>query len=333
MKLRCCWTVAIMLLTFSVMAAAQAPDPAGETLKHAAHLVAAGKYDDALKAYKDANKRKKGNCAPCYLGMAVAFTKLGDAKSALESSEKALKVASDDLARAQGHSFRGDALMALAGGQKNKLTEAENEFRQALQLEPDNPAFHLKLGIALAKQMRDAEAVAEFKESSTLELHGEVADLARALAVNPRRAREPFAPDFRIQTLNGETVSLSSFAGKVVVLDFWATWCPPCRAAIPDVKDLIKKYGSDQLVIISLSWDEDEKTWRDFIAKHQMNWIHARDSESQISNTLGVRSVPTYLVIDGDGFIKERIVGTNPQQSLAYRLREKLQSMPQLAKK
>jgi thiol-disulfide isomerase/thioredoxin len=302
--------------------------------KSGEQFLAAGKVEQALRAFKEADKRSKGTCVACLLGLAMAYAKAGDAKATLENADKAVRIAADDSNRAQAHSMRGHALIALAAEQPKRLQDAEAAFRQASQLQPDNANFHLSLGVALAKLLRDEEAVKEFNSASRLASDGsEVRELATSFATNPRRAREPFAPDFQVSTLTGEKISLRSFAGKVVVIDFWATWCPPCRAAVPDIKDMIKKYGAEHLVVISLSWDQDEKAWRDYIAKHEMNWLHARDLDSEISTRLGVRAVPTYLVIDGDGFIKERIVGTNPQQSIAYRLREKLQAMPQLAKK
>jgi cytochrome c biogenesis protein CcmG/thiol:disulfide interchange protein DsbE len=224
--------------------------------------------------------------------------------------------------------------MAIATEQPKKLPEAEAAFRQASQLQRDNANFHFSLGVALAKLLRDDEAVKEFNIAISLAPDSsEVRNLAGTFATNPRRAREPFLPSFELSTLGGETISLKDFAGKIVVLDFWATWCPSCRTAVPEIKDLIKRYGNEQLVVISISWDQNEKAWRQYISDHEMNWLHARDLESALSRKLGVYAVPTYLVIDGDGFIKERIVGTNPRQSIAYRLRERLHAMPQLAKK
>ena len=337
MKSKTCLCTGILALLISAQAPSQeqkVSDEAEQARKSGEQFLAAGKVEQALKAFKEADKRSKGSCAPCLLGMAAAYARSGDPKSALENADKAVKVAADDMNRAQAHNLRGHALMALAAEQPKKLQESEAAFRQASQLQPNNANFHLSLGVALAKLLRDEEAVKEFNTASGLAVDSsEIRDLASDFAANPRRAREPFAPDFQVNTLSGQKISLRDFAGKVVVLDFWATWCPPCRAAVPDIKDMIKKYGAEQLVVLSLSWDDDEKAWRDYIDKHQMNWLHARDLDSEISKRLGVRAVPTYLVIDGDGFIKERIVGTDPRQSIAYRLREKLRAMPQLAKK
>jgi thiol-disulfide isomerase/thioredoxin len=119
-------------------------------------------------------------------------------------------------------------------------------------------------------------------------------------------------------------------SGRVVVMDFWATWCPPCRESVPELKDLTRKYPSDRLVLISISADEDENSWKEFVAKKKMDWPQYRDSDRAIMRAFGVHSFPTYLVMDGDGIIRQRIMGLNPRETVVHRLKETLLSMPQL---
>jgi peroxiredoxin len=152
------------------------------------------------------------------------------------------------------------------------------------------------------------------------------------LLADPRRGRESFAPDFKVKTLTGEQVSLQQFAGKVLVMDFWATWCPPCRASVGELKDLTKKYPADKLVLISVSADKDDGAWRDFIEKKHMSWLQYRDSDHQLVDAFGINGFPTYLVIDGEGIVRTRISGLNPQESVVHRLRATLEQMPQLSK-
>ncbi len=150
---------------------------------------------------------------------------------------------------------------------------------------------------------------------------------ARKLLANPRRAGDELAPNFQVQTLQGESVSLSDLNGKLVVLDFWATWCPPCVASVPELKELTKKYPSDQLVLISMSADTNGEQWRDFIAKRGMDWRQYWDRDGRVRKAFGVDAFPTYLVIDQQGFIRERIVGLNPQETVVSRLRDALRVM------
>ena len=84
------------------------------------------------------------------------------------------------------------------------------------------------------------------------------------MLADPRRAREISAPEFAFTStsLQGESISLKELSGKVVVLDFWATWCPPCRESLPELKELTKEYPSEKLAVISVSADENESQWK-----------------------------------------------------------------------
>jgi thiol-disulfide isomerase/thioredoxin len=130
-----------------------------------------------------------------------------------------------------------------------------------------------------------------------------------------------------VRTLDGQDISLSQFAGKIVVMDFWATWCPPCRESVPELQALTRKYSRDKLVLISFSADNEEQPWRDFIAKKNMDWPQYWDRDGRIRREFSVNAFPTYLVIDPDGFIHQRIVGLNPQQSVVARLKDAVHAM------
>jgi thiol-disulfide isomerase/thioredoxin len=130
-------------------------------------------------------------------------------------------------------------------------------------------------------------------------------------------------------TLQGENLELSKLAGKVVVLDFWATWCPSCVAGVPELHELVKKYSRDQMVLISISHDSDGEKWRNFVAKKHMEWAQYWDRDHRIGSLFGIQALPTYLVIDKEGVIRHRVVGTNPRASVAFRLKPILQTLLQ----
>jgi thiol-disulfide isomerase/thioredoxin len=188
----------------------------------------------------------------------------------------------------------------------------------------------MNLARALLRQAKDAEGKQELEVFLSMGPEERSAAEARRLLADPRRAREEIAPEFELTTLQGQQMSLSRLAGRVVVMDFWATWCPPCRASVPELKELTKKYPTDKLVLISVSADKDEKEWREFVAKKNMDWAQYRDTDHRVVDAFAIRAFPTYLVIDGDGVIKERITGLNPQESVVHRLKATLQQMPQL---
>src|SRR5208282_470287 len=134
---------------------------------------------------------------------------------------------------------------------------------------------------------------------------------ARRIIANPVRAREPFAPDFSFTTQEGVTVSNATLQGKVVLLDFWATWCEPCREALPHVRDIAKKFQEQPLVIMSVSLDEDEAKWKDFIAKNGMTWINYRDGgfKGPVAKLFGVEAIPHTFTIDADGVLQDEHIG------------------------
>lgn len=136
--------------------------------------------------------------------------------------------------------------------------------------------------------------------------------------------------DFTLSDLQGKAWHLQELRGKVVLVNFWATWCPPCRESVGELKDLTKKYPADKVVLISISVDSDDAAWRKFVADKKMMWLQYRDADGKMQHSYGVHSFPTYMVIDGDGVLRQRLSGLNPQQTVVHRLKETLAAMPQL---
>ena len=86
----------------------------------------------------------------------------------------------------------------------------------------------------------------------------------------PELARARMAPPFTVITADGRKVSLDDLQGTVVLLDFWATWCEPCREALPHIRKVARKFEGQPLVIQSVSLDSDEPKWKEFVAKNEM---------------------------------------------------------------
>ncbi len=118
------------------------------------------------------------------------------------------------------------------------------------------------------------------------------------------------APSFTLQDLNGKTVSLSDFKGKVVILDFWATWCPPCVVEIPHFIELYKQYKDQGFAMVGISLDrEGIGVVESFARKYQVNYLILM-ADSQVANAYGgITGIPTTFVIDPAGNIRQKYIG------------------------
>jgi thiol-disulfide isomerase/thioredoxin len=118
------------------------------------------------------------------------------------------------------------------------------------------------------------------------------------------------APAWELKDVNGKLVRSEQFKGKVVVVDFWATWCGPCRVEIPGYIELEKKYGKDGFAIIGVSLDQaGPEVVKDFISKNGINYQVVMGDEAVTAAFRGVEAIPTTFLIDRAGQIRDRKVG------------------------
>src|SRR5271167_187741 len=110
------------------------------------------------------------------------------------------------------------------------------------------------------------------------------------------------------------------FRGKVVLLDFWASWCGPCRNALPNLKRLQAVYGGADFVVVSISEDDDESDWRAFVASHNMTWPQRLDADSSLQHQFGVNALPTYILLGRDGAVVQKFVGEEMAESIVERI-------------
>ncbi len=133
------------------------------------------------------------------------------------------------------------------------------------------------------------------------------------------------APNFSLKTASGKTIELSKLKGKVVVVNFWATWCPPCRAEIPGFVDLYKKYKNKGVEIVGISLDQNG--WdavNPFLQKNNINYPIVVGNE-ELSNSYGsIEAIPTTFIIDKKGYIAEHHVGYFEKEKLEKALKSLL---------
>ena len=121
--------------------------------------------------------------------------------------------------------------------------------------------------------------------------------------------RGSLAPDFSLPQLNGVPLRLSDYRGKVVLVDFWATWCDPCRDEIPRFVDLQGKYGARGLQIIAVSMDDEAEPVRDFCRRFQMNYPVVMGNAKIGELYGGVLGLPIAFIVGRDGRIHARHAG------------------------
>ncbi len=127
----------------------------------------------------------------------------------------------------------------------------------------------------------------------------------------PGGDHEPVAvPALELTDLDGHTLSLAGLKGKVVIIDFWATWCPPCREAIPDLIDLKKQYGPRGLEVVGISLDENaERILPRFVHDFGINYPVVIGSEEIAAAFGGILGLPTTFIVDREGMVRSRFMG------------------------
>lgn len=122
--------------------------------------------------------------------------------------------------------------------------------------------------------------------------------------------KEEKIPSIILKDLNGKTVNLDDFKGKVILLNFWATWCPPCRAEIPELTKWQKEYENQGLQIIGITYPPtNRKTVRNFVRQNEINYPVLFGSKKTKELFTTTDTMPFSVVIDRDGQIKDRIEG------------------------
>jgi peroxiredoxin len=129
------------------------------------------------------------------------------------------------------------------------------------------------------------------------------------------------APAFSLPDLSGHTVSLSDFGGKVVILDFWATWCPPCKREIPDFISLQNEYGPKGLQVVGVALDEADKV-RAFAKANGMNYPVAIGNDNVAAAYGGISGIPTTYVLNRQGRIVARFEGYRPRDVFEQEIRK-----------
>lgn len=132
------------------------------------------------------------------------------------------------------------------------------------------------------------------------------------------------APSFQLEDLNGQKISLEQFRGKIVLLDFWATWCEPCRMTMPVVERLSKEYPND-LVLLAVNLMETPKEIEEYTVEQGLQSKVLLDKNGDVGRIYGAESIPLQFLIDRDGVVRNIQAGFSP--SMASKLRSQIEPL------
>jgi thiol-disulfide isomerase/thioredoxin len=289
-------------------------EKAQKSYKEALEYVHKHRTDFALDSFKKADKQDEGRCIACQKKMIEYGLELHEWKTAQAAAEEMVAEAQGDKSVSLAH-FELGFILFDEGLDKHKdelFTRSHEEFTKSIASFANFPEAVLSDGKALAHLKQDDVAKAQFEKYVKMTPEGDP-QRQRALRYisDPELARARMAPAFAVDTLDGQHVSMDDLTGKVVLIDFWATWCGPCREALPHMQQIAKKFQGQPLVVLSVSLDSDEQKWKEFIAKNNMTWLHYRDGgfTGSIANLFGVKAIPQTFTIDADGVLQDQHIG------------------------
>jgi thiol-disulfide isomerase/thioredoxin len=139
---------------------------------------------------------------------------------------------------------------------------------------------------------------------------------------SPDRVGAARMADITLVRADGNIIDLSQYQGRMVVLDFWATWCEPCLESMPKLTDLERRHTNREVVFVSVNVDDDERAWRTFIGRNAVPGIQTWDRHGEMRRFFHARFLPAYVVIDSDGKVIYR--------SRALRLKDPLSRIDNL---
>jgi thiol-disulfide isomerase/thioredoxin len=273
-------------------------------------------YDDAIASYKEANEIAGGKDKAVLHALIELQITNEDYDDAIATAQTLKAIAATPAEKSYAEASRGRIFFLQAEPQSGSqfdpalLNSADVAFQAALAIDPENSSALFTDGQVLVHLNHIEAARARFQVClNSLKPDDPLYTRAQRFAANPALVLLPLAPAFTVTTLDGSAFNLDQMKGKVILLDFWATWCGPCMEELPQIKRIAKDFAGQPLVILSISWDEDEQTWKKFVAKNQMTWPQYRDVSHRIGNIFEVKALPGYFTIDSDGVLTTEMLG------------------------
>lgn len=285
--------------------ALQDPNPEFEReLDAGRRAVERNEYPDAVSHFTRASELQPEKCSECYVWLARIEIAGGNLQDALAHAKRGVATAANSIERARAQLYQGSVL-----ARQGDLAQAEIAFKAAAAANPACVECKFNLGFVLLKESKDSEGAAALKAIAP-----QFAGTPRGREIqrfidDPSRVRKNYAPEFSARLRSGEEISLDTLKGKVVLLDFWGTWCTPCQVSLPKLKDLAARVDPAKVAIISIDESDSKQKWEQFIQANGMNWPQVYDDDRAMYRAFNVDGFPRYYVLSKDGIIMAEFKG------------------------
>ncbi|HKP87247.1 MAG TPA: redoxin domain-containing protein [Blastocatellia bacterium] len=334
----------LILMTFLVLAEQVTPsvraqgtfrNPAMEpqdefqqSFNRARMLARQERADEAIKEFENAARLHNNQCAECFYFIGQIHLQMRRLKEAAAAYRQAIDLKPANVAEL----YNALGISLYLQDNKAGYQEAAKAFKQSIELSGGKVVkAYYNLGHALLKLGQEDEARAALKTYLEVDPNSPNSAEVRALLVNPKLVGEKFAPVFKVASTTGEPLSLEAMRGKVVLLDFWATWCGPCRAEMPQAKRIWAKYNEDQFVMIGVSVDHNLRSLENYVKQEGIEWPQYFDESGQVSGLYRVNGIPQTFVIDQDGIIRAVGLRGDALSNKIGELLKKIQKQPSAA--
>lgn len=300
------------LLCEGPAAIAQEPKPSAaqqdqdfqQALDNGTRLLRQGRIDDAVNEFQRAAKIRDDNCAECYQRIGQVYFQQRRLKEAAAAFRHAAELKPSN--EAELYNILGVVLYLQK--EKQAFEEAVTALQKAIELSKGKVVkAYYNLGFALIKSGKEQEGIAVLKKFLELDPEAAEASQARAVIANLKMVDARVAPTFAVKSHMGAELSLEKFRGKVVLLDFWASWCGPCRIDMPEVRKIWKKYGGESFVIIGINLDSNRPAFEKYLKEEAVTWPQYYDGlgwSNIIARLYSVYAIPHTVLIDEEGVIR-----------------------------
>jgi tetratricopeptide (TPR) repeat protein len=275
-----------------------------QTLDNGNLLLRQGRIDDAVEEFRRAAKLKDDKCAECFQRIGQIYLQL----RRLKESAAALRQAAELKPPNEAEMYNILGVVLYLQNEKQSFEEAVIALQKAIELSKGKVVkAYYNLGFALIKSGKEQEGVAVLKQFLERDPGASEASQARAVIANINMVDAKVAPAFVVKSHTGEDLSLEKFKGKIVLLDFWASWCVPCRVDMPEVRKIWKQYGGDRFAIIGINLDSNRPQFEAYMKEEGITWLQYHDGlgwANKISRLYGVYAIPHTVLIDQYGVIQ-----------------------------